>query len=155
QDVEVSAARDADRFAIRDAWRAWTVGRAARESAGDWLDALVRVPGARLRVARDRHDQILGFGAYLPLSRATLPAIQEYAPLSRVVGGYLNASSEPVAASSAATQVFCHAHVPARDAPLEPTLSALLRDAFDVLVQGGVHVVCSPTAAHQAALQSL
>jgi hypothetical protein len=126
------------------------------ESAGgsaDGLDPLLAWSGTRLRVARDQHGRVLGFGAFVPISASTLPMLQRHAGLAGVVRAFMTAES--VGVPGGALNAFCHAQVARAEAPQAATLSALLRDSLELLVQGGVHLACCSTPHQKLALESL
>jgi hypothetical protein len=121
------------------------------QPAGDGLDPLLRAPGARVRIARDRGQAVVGLSALVPVSSATLPVLQRHAVFGSAVRAYFDRTAD-VTGSPA---VFCHAQVAWDGAPRAQTLAALLRDSFDLLVLGGVHITCGTTDHQQAALESL
>jgi hypothetical protein len=152
-DVRIDAGRATDQTAIHQAWQQW-LGRQCG-AHGDSLDSLLRHPGTRLRVARDGDEHVLGFAAYLPVSVESLPLFQQEPILASMVRAWMDDRAEHLPIGSASTQIFCHAQVPNVGAPLGPTLSVLLRESLEWLVQGGIHLACSPTTQHQAALRTL
>ena len=74
--------------------------------------------------------------------------------LGGLVSEYVGRDHVHVPGASEDSTIFCHAQVSRGGAPLAPTLSALLRESFELFVQGGVHLACSHNLQHQAAFQS-
>jgi hypothetical protein len=150
-EVSVDAGRPGDHAAVQTAWRHW-LGEGG-SSGCDKLDPLLAAPGSRLRVARDIHGQVLGFGAFVPVSASTLSLLQRHAGLAATVRAVLDSAAIPVPLESGS--VFCHTQVARVDAPQESTMAALLRDSFELLVQGGIHVACCTSPRQKVALQTL
>ena len=154
-EVHVDVGQPGDHAAVQGAWRRWLGEPAA--TSGDGLDPLLAWAGTRLRVARDQRGSVLGFGAFVPVSASTLPMLQQHAGLVGTVRAFLAGASDGLGGGTAyvVCHALCHAQAARAEAPQAATLSALLRDSLELLVQGGVHLACCSSPHQKLALQSL
>ena len=154
-EVWVEPGRPADRdelLALHDHWQ--TVVRPAlgltsaaapwdAEAHARWFGELVSTPAARVRIARDRSGEALGYDVVLPVSAETAALVRGHEVIASTVDAYLElpGSARP-AANSAATELVFLAHLGLAGRLPEATRGALIRDLLSVLARGGV-CLCS------------
>jgi hypothetical protein len=144
-DITVHAVRHWQHSEIRQAWN------------DDFISGLLSYPRTRLRVARDKRQQIHGIAAVLPLS-GNMNSLSACDPsIEGVVATYLAHTNETTTDGPETTQLFWHILQvrPDRGVATVSTLAALLRESVEVFAQGGVHLTYASTPDHQAALEAL
>jgi hypothetical protein len=104
-----------------------------------WFEQLVSHPAARVRIARHRTGDPLGYDVVLPVREATLPLVRAHDVISRTVDAYGRLVG--VAPAEQPDLVFL-AHLGLAGPLPEATRSALIRDLLSVLARGGV-CLCS------------
>jgi AAA ATPase domain len=151
--VYVESGHANEQASLNRAWRTW-IGESGTPCE-DALDPLPECTGARIRVARDQHGDVVGFGAFVPVSQATLPLLQRHAGFAGMLRAFLDSGAAHVPSNIESSRIFCHTQVARSGASSAPTLAALLRDSFELLVQGGVHLARCSSPQQHAALESL
>jgi hypothetical protein len=121
----------------------------------DFFEAILRYPGMRLRVARDRDGRALGFSMVLPVCQETIPLLDvhpAYAPLVRAYWSPNDLARLP-ASSDSATVFFLLHLVYAGEMPAA-TRAALLRDLSRVFASSGVYLSSTFVPANKQMLEA-
>jgi hypothetical protein len=122
----------------------------------DFFEAILRYPGSRLRVARDREGRILGFSTVLPVCQETIPLLDLHTAYAPLVHSYWSAADlAALPASSDAATVFYLLHlVYAGDMP-GATRAALMRDLSSVFASSGVYLSSTFVPANKQMLDAV
>lgn len=133
----------------------------AEERAAHMVDmaAFLRSPGARLRVARDRTGQAVGFSLILPVAQESLAPLIEHPVLGPLIRAYWSpAERAALPATAESSTIFYLVQVVFTIGQSEVTPeainSAVIRDLFSVLVRNGIYLTTTGTAMHQQLLQA-
>jgi hypothetical protein len=108
---------------------------------GDFFEAILRYPGTRLRVARDRDGRTLGFSTVLPVCQETIPLLDlhpAYGPLVHTHWSPRDLVALP-ASSDGATSFYLLHVVYAGEMP-GAIRAALLRDLSSVFAGSGIYL---------------
>jgi hypothetical protein len=122
---------------------------------GDFFEAILRYPGTRLRVARDRDGRMLGFSTVLPVCQATIPLLDlhsAYAPLVHAYGSPDGLAALP--ASSDGATIFCLLHLVYDGEMPAATRAALLRDLSSVFASSGTYLSSTFVPANKRMLEA-
>jgi hypothetical protein len=154
-EVWVEAARPGDRDELMALHKRWqlevrpALGLAPADAPWDpephfaWFERLVSEPGVRVRIARDRTGEALGYDALMPVCEATLPLAREHEVIGTAVAAYLELpGAGPLRARPDETDLVFLAHLGLGGRLPEPTRAALIRDLLSVLARGGA-CLCS------------
>jgi hypothetical protein len=108
---------------------------------GDFFEAILRYPGTRLRVARDRDGRTLGFSTVLPVCQETIPLLDlhpAYGPLVHTHWSPRDLVALPASSDGATTFYLLHV-VYAGEMP-GVIRAALLRDLSSVFATSGIYL---------------
>jgi hypothetical protein len=154
-EVWIEPAGPADRAPLVELHRRWqehvrpALGRVRGDAEWDpdahsaWFADLVATPSARVHVARDRSDRILGYDVVLPVCEETMPVASRHAVIGTAIEAYLATEhAAPLAPDARSSDVRFLAHLGMSGLQPEATHAALVRDLLSVLARGGV-VLCS------------
>jgi hypothetical protein len=167
-EVLVTVGREEDREAIlevEDVWKghvapglgATEYGRPYDEAADRaWLEGLLRFPGLRVRVARDRHGQEIGFSIAIPVCRETLDPLTRNPILEPVLRAYMTQevlSALPSKPEDTRTLFLLRPRSIGEQR--ETAQAMLMRDVFGLLAGGGVYLTASAIVREKALLETL
>jgi hypothetical protein len=122
---------------------------------GDFFEAILRYPGTRLRVARDREGRTLGFSTVLPVCQETISLLDRhpvYAPLLHAYGNPDDLAALP--ASSDAATVFYLLHLVFAGDMSGAIRAALLRDLASVFAGSGIYLSATFVPANKRMLEA-
>lgn len=108
---------------------------------GDFFEGILRYPGTRLRVARDRDGRILGFSTVLPVCQETIPLLDRhpaYAPLVHAFWSPGDLAALPP--SSDRANAFYLLHVVFAGEMPGAIRAALLRDIASIFATSGIYL---------------
>lgn len=113
------------------------------EAHFSWFARLIADPAARVRIARDRAGEAVGYDVVLPVCEATLALAMEHEVIAGTLDPYLALEGAPAlqAGPEQANLVFL-AHLGLGGPLAQATRAALQRDLLSVLARGGV-CLCS------------
>jgi hypothetical protein len=130
-------------------------GRRAAAADAALLDALLRWPGTRLRLARDRDGRVLGFSAAVPLCQESVPLLARHpahAPLLGARWGPPESAALPATAAEATAFYFARV-VEGREAPAA-VRAVLLRDLSGLFARGGAYLCTTAAPAFKRLLEA-
>lgn len=125
-----------------------------REQDRRFLCALLRYSGTRLRIARDRDGQPLGFNSLVPVCRESLAILEGHPGIVPAVHAY-EGTADPMQLPATAEDatVFYLLHVAHTDVLPEAVQAALARDLVGMLAHGGTYLASTPLPAYQRLLE--
>jgi hypothetical protein len=119
-----------------------------REQA--FLRTLLQYPDVRLRIARDRPGQALGFSLVMPVCGQSLPFLDSHSGISALVHAYLGATDLAAMPTRARdTRLFYLLHSAHSDTLPKAVSAALLRDLCAVLAGGHTYLASTPFPAYK------
>jgi DNA-binding CsgD family transcriptional regulator/transcriptional regulator with XRE-family HTH domain len=145
----------ADRDDVHRIWATWIgeiqsqdmpVGPVNRA----FFDALLDYPETRIRIARDRDGQPIGFNACLPVCRDSLSILQLHPDHAPAVRAYFGTPAAPQLASHArSSKVRYLLHAAHTHKLADSVRAALARDFTALFAAGGVFLTTSPISAYK------
>lgn len=154
-EVWVEPAHPGDRAELLELHRRWqtevrpALGLTSADAPWDaerhwqWFEELVSDPSVRVRIARHRTGESLGYDVVLPVCEATLPLARDHEVIARTVEAYLAVPGiAPLRATAEQADVVFLAHLGLGGPHPEATRAALIRDLLSVLARGGA-CLCS------------
>ncbi|HEX2986760.1 MAG TPA: hypothetical protein VHS06_01090, partial [Chloroflexota bacterium] len=152
--VWIDAARQEDYSDITRIWNWWrpnVLDRAVGfegELRGDseFLEAMIRYPGCRVRVARDRDGTVCGFSTAIPVCQQSIPILRIHSAFSPMIDTYWSGeelAALPVSYEQSRTWFFVHLGYSETAVP-EATQAALMRDHVGMYAQGDVYIIVAP-----------
>ena len=115
-----------------------------RQPEGDieFLETILRHPGTRVRVVRDRDAHLVGFSTVLPVCQETVLLLDLHEGLAPFVHAYWTPEElKALPATPEATNIFFLLHLAEGDVLPEAVAAALIRDHFGLFALGGVYLV--------------
>jgi DNA-binding CsgD family transcriptional regulator len=154
-EVWLESFRPADRADVHRIWATWIgeiqsqdmpVGPVNRA----FFDALLDYPDTRIRIARDREGQAIGFNSSLPVCRDSLPILQLHPDHAPAVRAYFGSPAAPRLATHArSSKVRYLLHAAHTHKLADRVRAALARDSTTLFAAGGVFLTTSPISAYK------
>jgi AAA ATPase-like protein len=120
---------------------------------GDFLEAILRYPGARIRVGRDRDGRALGFTTVLPVCQETIPLLDGHPALAPLIHAYWDqAALEALPASPDRSNIFYLLHLVQGGTIPGAVRGSLLRDLSGVFASSGIYLSSTYIPAHKRML---
>jgi energy-coupling factor transporter ATP-binding protein EcfA2 len=122
---------------------------------GDFLEAILRYPGTRLRVAHNRDGRTLGFSTVLPVCRETVPLLDFHSAFAPLVHAYWSpADLAALPASSDDATIFFLLHLVYAGEMSGAIRAALLRDLSSVFASSGIYLSSTFVPANKRMLEA-
>jgi hypothetical protein len=122
---------------------------------GDFLEAILRYPSARIRVGRDRDGRALGFTTVLPICRETIPLLEGHPALAPLIQAYWDqAALTALPASPDCSNIFYLLHLVHAGKIPGAVRGSLLRDLSSVFASSGIYLSSTYAPAHKRMLQA-
>ena len=120
------------------------------------MERLIRAPGARLRVVRDRTGRVQGFNLMIPVWKDTYPILAEEPTLGTLMHVYFTDEqrNELPARAEDSNMYYIVQAATLPDAPAAAQ-GLVLRELFSVLARGGLALASALRPEHQALLTAL
>jgi hypothetical protein len=125
--------------------------------AGDeaFLEAILRYPASRVRIAREEGGRVMGFSTVLPVSRESLPILELDEAAAPLVRAYCSARPParlPAIAADATAHYLCHV-IHATDTS-GPVRAALLRNFSGLFAASGTYLCSTWLPSYKALLEA-
>ena len=163
--VRAEARRPADDASIRRLYAARIETTYADELGGgpiprpegdqEFLDAILRYPGSRIRVARDELGRFMGFSTVVPICQESLQVLQLNPGITALVRAHWSATelaTLPATAESARCFSLCHV-VHTRE-QAGPVRAALVRDFSGLFAMGGTYLCSTLLPSYKGLLEA-
>jgi class 3 adenylate cyclase len=125
------------------------------EADCQFLETLLLWPGLRLRIARDMHGRVVGFGIALPICRESLDLLADH-PLVVLPCAYWDSTElATLPATAEAAEAYYLLHLAHTDWKPTAVSAALARDLVGLLALGGLFFVSTPFPKHKRLYEAL
>jgi hypothetical protein len=120
------------------------------------LRGTLALPAARIRVARDADNRIVGFSTAVPICHDTLALVEGHPGLAKTVQAYVR-RLEPGALPQTPAETDTYFFFNLANTESEPvaTQQALIRDVFGLFARGGKYLVATPIPPFKTLFETL